>query len=226
MCGLHDQTKSRLFRYVPNTTSKAHAPAPDLLAMTGLTADQCGIGEPAFEIEILDESVVEYGGHPPDAPGGVDTFKGTDVGGAASCPGGGGNTAADSAAGGTSGSTVASTGAATGGAATTEDGALGSSVSSSTPLAISGAASAEETSVGASLAVPSPAIGLATIPAVQPAQSFVPDSAVESAVDTATVIPASSGVAAVTSDMSGATFEATSISSTGYTGWRGLWNRG
>jgi len=71
--------------------------------MTGLTADQCGVGEPAFKVEILDESVVEYAGHPPDAPGGVDTFKGTDVGEAAVCAAGGENTAvATPAAGGTS----------------------------------------------------------------------------------------------------------------------------
>ena len=226
MCRLHDQTKSRLLRYVPNTTSKAHAPAPDLLAMTGKTADQCGIGEPAFKIEILDESVVDYGGHPLDAPGGVNTFKGTDGGGSASCPGGAGNTSPVSAAGGTSGSTVASAGASTGGAGTTEAAALGSSATGSTPLAVSVPSSVPESSVGASLAIPSPAVGLATVPAVQPAQSFVADSAVESSVDIATVIPASSGVAVVTSDMSGATSEATSISSIGYTGWRGSWNRG
>lgn len=76
--------------------------APDLLAMTGTTGDQCGVGEPAFKIEILDESVAEYGGHPPDAPGGVDTFKGIDVGGAAVCAAATGGTSVTLAAGGTS----------------------------------------------------------------------------------------------------------------------------
>ena len=122
--------------------------APDLLAMTGLTADQCGVGEPAFKVEILDESVVEYAGHPPDAPEGVDTFKGTDVGGAAVCAAGGENTAvATLAAGGTSEGAVASAGAATGGAGTTAEAALASSASSSTPLAGSVAASAVDTAI-------------------------------------------------------------------------------
>jgi hypothetical protein len=205
--------------------------APDLLAMTGLKADKCGKGEPAFKIEILDESVVEYGGHPPDAPGGVDTFKGSDVGGAASCAAAG-NTAAGSAAGGTSGSTVVSAGPSIGGAGTTEAAALGSSASSATPLAGSVVSSAAESSVGASLAVPSPAVGLATVPAVQPAQSSISPvsavSAVDSLVDTPTVIPASTGVSAIDSDGSGATSEATSVASTaegGYQGWRGSRNR-
>ena len=206
--------------------------APDLLALTGLEADKCGIGEPAFKIEILDESVVEYGGHPPDAPGGVDTFKGTDAGGAASCPAAGGNTANTLAAGGTSGGIGASAGASTGGAGITEAAALGLSASSSTPLAVSVASSAAESSAGATLAVPSPAVGLATVPAVQPAQSSISPipavSAVESLVDTATVLPTSTGVKAIASDGSGATSEATSVASTargGYTGWRGSWNR-
>jgi hypothetical protein len=202
--------------------------APDLLAMTGLKADKCGKGEPAFKIEILDESVVEYGGHPPDAPGGVDTFKGADVGGGASCAAAGGNTATTLAAGGTSVGAVASTGASTGGAGTTKAAALGSSASSSTPLALSVASSAAESSVGASLAVPSPAVGLATVPAVQPAQSFVADSAIESSVDTATALPVSTGVATIASDGSGPTSDASSVASTaegGYQGWRGSWTR-
>jgi hypothetical protein len=210
----------------PTPVTKLTA-APDLLAMTGLKADKCGIGEPAFKIEILDESVVEYAGHPPDAPGGVDTFKGSDVGGAASCAAAG-NTAAGSAAGGTSGSTAASAGASTGGAGTTEAAALAPSVSSSTPSAGLVAGSAGASSVGVSLAVPSPAVGLATVPAVQPAQSFVADAAIESSVDTATVIPASTGVSAIDFDGSGATSEATSVASTaegGYQGWRGSWTR-
>jgi hypothetical protein len=196
--------------------------------MTGVTADQCGIGEPAFKIEILDESVVEYGGRPPDAPGGVDTFKGTGIGGTAVCATAGGNTAAGSAVGGTSVGAVASAGASTGGTGTTEAAALVPSASSSTPLAVSVGSWTAESSVGASLAVPSPAVGLATVPAVQPAQSFVADSAVESAVATPTVLPVSTGVAAIASDGSGVTSEATSVASTargGYTGWRGSWNR-
>jgi hypothetical protein len=211
----------------PTPVTKLTA-APDLLAMTGLKADKCGIGEAAFKIEILDESVVEYGGHPPDAPGGVDTFKGADVGGAAVCATAGGNTAAGSAAVGTSVGAVASAGASTGGADTTEAAALGSSVSSSTPSAGLVAGSAGASSVGVSLAVPSPAVGLATVPAVQPAQSFVADSAVVSSVDTATVIPASTGVSAIDFDGSGATSEATSVASTavgGFQGWRGSWTR-
>jgi hypothetical protein len=210
----------------PTPVTKLTA-APDLLAMTGLKADKCGIGEPAFKIEILDESVVEYAGHPPDAPGGVDTFKGSDVGGAASCAAAGGNTAAGSAAAGTSVGAVASAGASTG-EATTEEEALAPSVSSSTPSAGLVAGSAGASSVGVSLAVPSPAVGLATVPAVQPAQSFVADAAIESSVDTATVIPASTGVSAIDFDGSGATSEATSVASTaegGYQGWRGSWTR-
>jgi hypothetical protein len=202
--------------------------APDLLAMTGLKADKCGIGEAAFKIEILDESVVEYGGHPPDAPGGVDTFKEADVGGAAVCATAGGNTATTLAAGGTSVGAVASAGTSTEGAGTTEAAALSPSALSSTPLAVSVASSAAESSVGVSLAVPSPAVGLATVPVVQPAQSFVADSAVESSVDAATVLQASTGVPNVVSDGSGVTSEATSVATTargGYTGWRGSWNR-
>jgi hypothetical protein len=63
--------------------------APDQLLMTGGTGDQCGIGEAAYKVEILDESVVEYGGHPPDAPGGVDTFSGAGSEGAVCVAGGG-----------------------------------------------------------------------------------------------------------------------------------------
>lgn len=97
----------------PHYTFNNLLPAPDQLLMTGSTGDKCGIGEAAFKVEILDESVVEYGGHPPDALGGVETFSGAGSEGAVCVAGG--------EAGGDATAAAAATGLGTGVPAVTSD---------------------------------------------------------------------------------------------------------
>jgi hypothetical protein len=181
--------------------------------MTGFEADKCGTGEPAFKIEILDESVVEYGGHPPDAPSGLDTFKGTNEGGSPSCVG------VEGAAGTGVGETAVN---ATGAISNSGDGLTVSASSNSTDpagsavVASSKVSSAVDSLVGASAAVSSSWVGATSVPGVQPAQSSAIASSVDPSDYTAAALSTTSAVSAVapvlcSSTTSQAAQEATSL---------------